>query len=232
MNPGHSPSARALVIGGGVIGLASAIALQRRGFETVLIEKTTSPRGASWGNAGHIATEQAEPLASLATLRSFPRRLFWRGGAVALPPKAWRDWFPFAGRLAKAARPARFAAGKQALGAMLGQALPAWRRLLADVDASDLLHESGHWVVWESPESAVASKARWAAADIGETRIREPDAEEKARLDAMIAGGIAGAIRFEGSGHIADLGLLAAGRAVRSAWRQAAAGGGSRHRPA
>lgn len=209
MGPGHPSAVRALVIGGGVVGLASAIALQRRGFETVLIERAACPRGASWGNAGHIATEQVEPLASPATLRGFPRRLFWRGGAVALPLKAWRQWLPFAGRFANAARPARFAAGTQALGAMLGQALPAWRRLLAEAGASDLLHENGHWVVWESSTSAAAGKARWAAADIGETRIREPGAAERARLDAMVPGGIAGAIRFEGSGHIADLELLA-----------------------
>src|SRR3569623_1550109 len=55
MSLGHSSAARALVIGGGVVGLASAIALQRRGFETVLIERAACPRGASWGNAGHMA---------------------------------------------------------------------------------------------------------------------------------------------------------------------------------
>jgi D-amino-acid dehydrogenase len=72
----------ALVIGGGLVGLSCALNLQQHGLRTTLIDPGTTPRPASWGNAGHIATEQVEPLASRKTLRSFPQRLFWRGGAL------------------------------------------------------------------------------------------------------------------------------------------------------
>ena len=80
----------ALVIGGGLVGLSCALNLQLHGIRTTLVDPATTRRGASWGNAGHLATEQVEPLASPKTLRSFPRRLFLRGGALSLPARDLR----------------------------------------------------------------------------------------------------------------------------------------------
>ncbi|HWW56874.1 MAG TPA: FAD-binding oxidoreductase [Sphingopyxis sp.] len=209
----------AVVIGGGVIGLSTALALQMRGVSTVLID-ASSP-AASWGNAGHIAVEQVEPLASRATIRSMPRRLFWRGGALSLP---WRDigaWLPFSLRLLAATSPSRFAAGRTALGDALDDAMGAWRRLLDRIGARDLLIEDGHFIVWESDASAKAGRAHWAAADMGQAAMRDVTPAELERLAALATVPIAGAVHISGSGQIADLDAL--GAALRAGFD--AAGG-------
>ena len=54
----------ALVVGGGIVGLSCALNLQLRGIRTTVIDPATTPRSASWGNAGHLAAEQVEPLAN------------------------------------------------------------------------------------------------------------------------------------------------------------------------
>ena len=69
----------ALVIGGGLIGLCAAVRLQNIGADVTLIEPEEKPKGASWGNAGHLAVEQVQPLALPATIRSAYSRLFPRG---------------------------------------------------------------------------------------------------------------------------------------------------------
>lgn len=199
----------ALVIGGGIVGLSCAIELQRRGLAVRLVAPQRMKGTASWGNAGHIAVEQVEPLASFATIRSFPRRLFWRGGALGLPPRDIGAWLPFSLRLMGAARPASFARGKAALTAALAGATPAWHRLLDAVGAPELLIDSGHFIVWESAASAERSRAHWLAAPTGTARIRDASAEEIATLQALIARPIAGAVRCEGSGQIADPDALA-----------------------
>jgi len=162
----------------------------------------------SWGNAGHIAIEQVEPLASMATVRSMPRRLFPRG-ALSLPLSALGDWLPFSLRLLLAARPANFDRGKAALESVLAQAMPAWRRLLDQAGAPELLIENGHFIVWESAESARRGRAHWAGADTGITRWRDASASEIAAIQALLAVPVAGAIRFDGSGQIADPSALA-----------------------
>ena len=194
-----------VVIGGGVIGLASALALARAGWFVRLVDDDPQRRGASWGNAGHIAIEQVEPFASRAMLRSLPKRRFGAGGAISLPAAAWRHWLPFGLRAFAAARPDRFARGRTALSGLLEEAMPAWRRLIASLDAPHLLREEGHVVAWESVAAAEAGRRAWTRADIGTAGLRDATPAELLQLPARA---LAGAIRCTNSGQIADLGAL------------------------
>lgn len=213
----------AIVIGGGVVGLATALNLQLQGIATKLFDMPTESPAASWGNAGHIAIEQCEPLASAATICSMPKRLFWRGGALSLPLRDIGAWLPFSLRLLGAARPTRFESGCKALTAALAESLGAWRRLLDRIGARELLLEDGHFIVWESEATAREGKARWGGARIGQAAVRDATPEELEKLAKLTRAPIAGAIRFTGSGQIADLPALA--EALESSFDAA---GGSR----
>lgn len=199
----------AIVLGGGVIGLAAALNLQARGISTRLVDPDADWRGASIGNAGHIAVNEVEPLASRVTLRNLPNMLFSRGGPAGLPPRDIGAWLPFGLRLIAASGPRRFARGTAALAALAHDALPAWRRLAAEIGAPDLLREKGHFVVWESPSTLASGRAALAAGAHGPTHWRDADAGEQARLESL-GGPLAGAVRFDGTAQIADLPALAA----------------------
>lgn len=201
--------ADAVVIGGGLVGLSCALNLQLQGIRTTLVDLATPRRGASWGNAGHIATEQVEPLASPRTLRSFPQRLFFRGGALSLPARDLDVWLPFALRLIRSSTPAHVEAGSAALRSLLRSAIPAWRQLVGTAGAEHLLAEDGHFVVWETPRGAAAGRAAWRSVDTGTATFRDATSEEIAALSARMSPPIAGAIRFTGTGQILDLGELA-----------------------
>lgn len=203
----------AAVIGGGIVGLACAIELQRRGIATALLDpailnQATLPRSASWGNAGHLATEQVEPLASLQSLASLPRRLFSRGGAAAFPPRDIGAWLPFGIRLMRATRPSRFMGGTAALKSLLANALPAWRKLTSASGCEALLVEDGHYIVWESSAGARAGRDHWARSDIGGARFQDLTQEEASRLAALIGREPVDGLRFTGTGRVRDPGEL------------------------
>ena len=197
-----------LIIGGGVVGLNVALQLQSEGRSVTLCDDGNAPASASYGNAGHIATEQVEPLASMATVRSAWRRLFIRGGALSLPPQGIGAWLPFSLRLLGAAAPQRFKAGKSALSQLIAQAMPAWQRRVVNLGAPDLLREDGHFVVWESPESAAKGLRSWQASDTGSASFREVTEAEMTQLSSLMhktsTAKIHGAIRFQGTAQIAD----------------------------
>uniref|UniRef100_UPI00289CCD8D NAD(P)/FAD-dependent oxidoreductase n=1 Tax=Sphingomonas sp. TaxID=28214 RepID=UPI00289CCD8D len=88
--------------------------------------------------------------------------------------------------------------------ALLAEAMPAWRRHVAALDAPGLLREDGHVVLWETAESAARGLAGWQAADTGTAHFRALTEAELAQWQSRIASPIAGGIRFEGSGQIAD----------------------------
>jgi D-amino-acid dehydrogenase len=190
------------VIGGGVIGTVAALRLQQRGLAVTLIDPDPVWRGASCGNAGHIAADEVHPLASRATLRSLPKSLFLRGGPVGLPLRDLPTWLPFGLRLLGATR--RYEAGHRALASLQAEALPAWQRLIADLGASDLLRNKGHFMVWETAESATAGKAELARTGTGNTTWRDADAQEWALL-ARLCSARGGAVRFSRTGQITDL---------------------------
>jgi D-amino-acid dehydrogenase len=198
---------RALILGGGVVGLSIATGLQRVGIEVTVIDTAPALGAASWGNAGHIAIEQVEPLASWPVIRSAPRRLFSRGGALGLPPSQIKRWLPFAWRMASAAN--RVDHGRTALRSLLTNALPAWKSLNEHLGMPGLVRETGHFVVWESAASAAAGLAAWRSTDIGSARFHACDADEMRQLASLMKQAPAGAIRFENTAQIADLPKLA-----------------------
>jgi D-amino-acid dehydrogenase len=206
-----------------VVGLTCALRLLRRGIATTLLCPDDTPPPASWGNAGHLAVEQAEPLASGKSIRQAARALAKGGGALSAPLGDLRTWGPFFLQVLRAARPARFRAGTDALAACMRQVMPAWRALLADIGQPGLLIEDGHFVVWESDRTAREGLRHWGDARLGPASFRTATRAERERLEDLVSRPLGAAIRFEGSGQVADPGLL-----LESLQNAFAAAGGAR----
>lgn len=193
-----------LVIGGGMVGAASALRLKSAGFEVALVDPGDKRRGASFGNAGHIATEQVEPLASWPMIWSAPRRLFALGGPLDFRPGDVSAWLPWSVRFVAAAGPKKLARGTASLGSLQARALEAWQRLAALAEASDIVQPSGHNIVWMSAANMERGRRDWAQANTGPTRFRELTRDEldiyRGALRAVPAGGL----RFTGSGQFKE----------------------------
>jgi D-amino-acid dehydrogenase len=196
------------VIGGGVVGKACALALRRAGETVTLLDRQGPTPPASYGNAGHIATEQVEPLASPAALASAFGRLFALGGALDFRLADVAVWAPWAARFMRASAPEAAADGRRALGHLLADALPAWRRLANSLDRPDLLVERGHLVVWESPETARAGLRAWRTVDTGTARLHPLSDTLAQQLKSSIDAPIAGGVQFENTGQVRDPALV------------------------
>ena len=208
-----------IVIGGGLIGAASALRLQQAGFEVTLVDPGAARRGASFGNAGHIAVEQAEPPASPATMRSAAGMLFGIGGPLDF---RWRDaaaWAPWALRFVRASTHEQFARGTAALSRLLADAVPGWRRLMADVGRPDLLREDGHAVLWLDEKAARRGGEAWGRAMIGPARFREMTPDElRAWREQLPSRPPVHGLRFDGTARLRSPGE--ARRAILAAFSQ------------
>jgi D-amino-acid dehydrogenase len=85
-----------LIIGGGIIGLASAYYLAKAGKDVCLVEQDSIGAGASHGNCGLIFTSHLSPLCVPGTIRQEIKRMFRRTSPlyVSLAPDIKRlKWF-------------------------------------------------------------------------------------------------------------------------------------------
>ncbi|MBJ7550344.1 NAD(P)/FAD-dependent oxidoreductase [Marinomonas ostreistagni] len=145
------------VVGAGVVGLCVALEAQRQGYQVTLLDGNEPGRAASFGNAGYLATEVIEPLATPATVRNAPKLWLNPDGPVCIPFKYLPKALPWYAKFLKAARPQQAMQGTQAISALNKRSQPAWLRTLLDIGQENLLVKAGNLVVWEDDRQKVAA---------------------------------------------------------------------------
>lgn len=77
--------ARSIVIGAGMVGLATAWHLQERGVEVTVIDRVGVAAGSSWGNAGWLTPGKTIPLADPSLWTYGPKALLDPDAALHVP---------------------------------------------------------------------------------------------------------------------------------------------------
>jgi D-amino-acid dehydrogenase len=115
------------VIGAGIVGVATAFELQRRGFAVVLIDRDAPGKGASYGNMASIAVTEFMPASRPSVWAQMPKWLLDPEGPVRIRPSYLPKLTPWFLRFLEASRPSRVKA-LEAAGAVL------CRRVYEDLD--------------------------------------------------------------------------------------------------
>ncbi|VVN01326.1 D-amino acid dehydrogenase 1 [Pseudomonas fluorescens] len=154
-NPPHDIA----IVGAGIIGVACALRLARQGLRVVVIDRQAPGHGASFGNAGHLATEQVFPIADLSILKRLPSMLMDPMGPLRLDWKYLPRALPWFIRLLLNLRPVPFQQTVAGLRALNESSLGAWQRLLTAIDRAHLLKEDGSLLVFEHADARAAIEA-------------------------------------------------------------------------
>jgi D-amino-acid dehydrogenase len=145
--PGASRSA--IVIGAGVIGLSTALYLQRDGWHVTIVDpEPPGEAGASFGNAGLIATHIVQPIATQSILPKIPKMLFDETAPLAIRWRYLPTVLPWLIRLLRATRPAEVERIAAALASELRHAEAAFGPLLDDPATTGLFNKKGVLIVY------------------------------------------------------------------------------------
>ena len=193
-----------VVVGAGIVGVACALQLARQGRHVQVIDAQAPGMGASYGNAGHLATEQVFPIADLSILKRLPAMLLDPMGPLRL------DWaylpraLPWFIRLLMNLRPASYQRTVAGLRALNEGSLGAWQRLLHGIGQAQLLREDGSLLVFERAESRAgidALKHRMTQQGVA-VEFWSDDAVRKAA--PQLSDAIQGGLFFPATGHFLD----------------------------
>lgn len=106
---------RVIVVGGGVIGLACARELVRRGVDAVVLERARCGAGCSLGNAGWVTPTTSAPLPAPGVARVAVRWMLDSQSPLFVRPRLDRSFLSWSWRFWRSSTPSRYRAGFRAL---------------------------------------------------------------------------------------------------------------------
>lgn len=143
-----SPTADIAVLGAGIVGLCSALALQQKGLQVTLYDATGAGSGASFGNAGLISTGSCIPISLPGMAWQVPRWLLDPDGPLALRPGYALQALPWVVQWLLASSTARVTRASAALSALHAPALECYRVLLGAQQFGALIRQQGQLHIW------------------------------------------------------------------------------------
>ena len=199
MNPPHDD---VLIIGGGAIGLATALALLEAGRGVRILEAGAVGGGASHGNCGTITPSHAPPLAAPGVVAQALRWMFTPDAPLYLKPRVDPALWHWLLRFAVRCNPRDWRQSTQARAALLNDARARLADWVSRYDLQCEFEEEGLDYVFRDPrrfqqyvdESVVLKTFGIATQVFGGT---DYEREEPAMLP-----GVAGAIRFPGDARL------------------------------
>jgi D-amino-acid dehydrogenase len=146
------------VIGAGIVGVATALYLQRDGHPVTLIDYRPPGEGASMGNAAVIAAAACEPVAMPGILWRVPGMLRDPLGPLAIRWGYLPRLTPWLLRFVAASRPSRVEAISIALRELSRRCRAAYQPLVEQAGITDMIRDIGWLSVFRTEDSFAAAE--------------------------------------------------------------------------
>ena len=193
------------IVGAGIIGLTLAVRLQRSGMQVTLIDRNSVGSGASFGNAGHLATEQVFPVADPSLFKHLPKMLMDPLGPLRVDWRYLPKLLPWMARLVLNMRPEAFLSIHETLKRFNAHSLNAWQEMVKDFDLQAWVHIKGSLLVCENHSTAMHLQEHGRKLnDLGVSNqyLRQAALHE---AEPQLADNQLGGLFFPDTGHVSDL---------------------------
>lgn len=152
---------RVLVVGAGIIGICTAVQLQRRGCVVSIIDSHAPASMTSFGNAGGIAVTEVTPLNTPGMLWRLPKWLFDPMGPLTL---RWRELpalAPWLWRFYQACEISRVRKSAAALADLMRTGYPDYLPLWKDAGVMHMVGSTGALAVYRSEAARARDHLDW-----------------------------------------------------------------------
>ena len=140
------------IIGAGVIGAATALTLQQRGHEVLLLDRERPSAGASFGNAGAIVNGSCVPTATKGILFDAIKMLSQSNSPLCIRPSYLPKALPWLVRFMWQSRTSLVNKNALNLHALSQHAVQSWRKLTQDTILSRFFNAKGWLKVYQSDQ--------------------------------------------------------------------------------
>jgi D-amino-acid dehydrogenase len=217
LSEGSPASADVVVIGGGVIGVACARELARRGASVLVLERDRIGHGCSFGNAGWLTPSQATPLANPHMLLKSFRWMLDPESPLYIQPRLDPSYVRWLIEFLLASTRARFERGTEALIELCRVSVDLWEELARASTEPFGFERHGLLAVYEKADSFQAAKGYIDLVARSGVRAERWTSDEVREHEPAIVGSQVGGYFFPDDAHCEPY------RAVRALAADAAA---------
>ena len=195
-----------IVVGAGIVGVSTAIWLQRAGKRVILLDKGAPGMGASFGNAGLLAQWAIAPVTSPKIWRDIPHYLFSRDSPMFLKWAQSRMLAPWLVKYLSHATDAKTRRIVDDLAGLIGDAVDQHKSLTQGTSVQSWIHDSKMVFAYDSPNGFEKDGYSWALKAQHGFVPEVLAGPEVADFDPMLAGSTGCVAVLSGQGHVTNPG--------------------------
>ncbi|MBB6306080.1 NAD(P)/FAD-dependent oxidoreductase [Xanthobacter tagetidis] len=199
------------VLGAGIVGVSTALHLQARGMDVVLLDRGPPGEGASFGNAGLIERSSVIPTAFPRQARALARYALNRVPSVRYDPLYLLRNAPTLVRYWQQSSRANLRLAIAAMLPLIEASVDEHKALIAQAGAADLVRSDGWIGIWRTPQTFATIAQAVQRLDRFGLAYSVLDAAEIARVEPALRvgpGGAAGGLHWHDPLTITDPGAL------------------------
>lgn len=193
-----------VVVGGGVVGISCALALQADGRDVTVIEPGPVGQGASWASCGCIAVGEIVPLSQPGMLKQVPKWLLNPEAPLAIRPATALRMLPWFARFTANARQAPMRAIASDLAQLTFQATGDFKDQIARYGIRDMLIERPVLKLFDGDKDRATMAAAFDLAREMGCTIDEISGAEAHEMEPAIAPDFRYAAVLRDWSHVAD----------------------------
>lgn len=202
----NQPSAPITIIGAGIVGVSTALWLQRAGARVTLIDRTGPAAGASFGNGGVLASGACVPVTVPGLVRKAPSMLFDRYAPLFLKYRYLPKLAPWLIKYLSHCNEADVRRIAQALITVVGDSLADHQALAAGTGAERWIIPSDYLYLYKNRAAYEGDAFGWSVRRDNGVEFLELEGDEIPAYDPAFSGGYDFAVRLPNHGRVADPG--------------------------
>ena len=209
---------RVIIIGGGVIGTASAYYLERGGWRVTVLEKGEIGRGTSFGNCGLVCPSHVLPLAEPGVIGKTFKALFAKNSPFAIKPRLDLALWSWLLQFARRCNERDMLEAASGIHALLESSMEEYRRLIGQEPLDCEWQQNGLLFPYRSKEALDAYDATNHL--LGESfgvPARKLSGRETVAIEPALKTGLAGSWYYDDDAHLRPDKLLASLRSLLQA---------------
>jgi len=192
------------VVGAGVVGLCTAVFLQRSGCQVTVYDTQAPGSGASYGNGGLISPHSCMPIAMPGMLRQVPKWLLDPTGPLSVDARYFLKAAPWLLRWIQAGRTKPMTRASAALHQLHQMSLDQYQALLGELHFADHIKVTGQVHVWENEQESAGDRLAREFRDLYGIRTQNLNARDVRDLIPQISPRIKRAVLYPKSGYTAN----------------------------